>query len=211
MKTDDLVELLARGAGPAPQAAAARRLAPAAAAGALASALGALLVMGPIPAAMLATPAPWIKLAYAGALALAAGWWVARLARPAAPAAAPRRALLVVLAAMALLGAGAWFAAPAGERLPALLGVSWQVCPLNVLLLSLPALAAGLWALRGLAPVRPRTAGFAAGLFAGALGALGYSLACPELAASFVAVWYTLGIGLAALAGAALAPFVLRW
>ena len=72
-------------------------------------------------------------------------------------------------------------------------------------------LATALSALRGLAPVRPRTAGFAAGLFAGALGALGYSLACPELAASFVAVWYTLGIGLVALAGAALAPFVLRW
>ncbi|MEY3253450.1 MAG: hypothetical protein RL227_2423, partial [Pseudomonadota bacterium] len=77
--------------------------------------------------------------------------------------------------------------------------------------LSLPALAAAMWALRGLAPTHPAQAGAAAGLFAGALGAFGYSLACDELALPFIAAWYTLGVLLTAGLGALLGPRVLRW
>ncbi|MDE2299455.1 MAG: DUF1109 family protein, partial [Burkholderiales bacterium] len=75
----------------------------------------------------------------------------------------------------------------------------------------LPALAGTLWAVRGLAPTRPRAAGLAAGLLAGAVGALGYALSCPEVSITFVAVWYSLGIALVGGAGAALGPRVLRW
>lgn len=78
-------------------------------------------------------------------------------------------------------------------------------------MLSAPALAAVLWAMRGLAPTRPRTAGFAAGLLAGSLGALGYALYCPELSPLFVLVWYTLGILIPAGLGALLGPLLLRW
>lgn len=211
MKTDSLIDLLARGAGPAPRAAAARRLSPAAAAGLLVSAALALAWLGAVPAGMFATAAPWIKLAYAGALALSSGWLAARLSRPAAPVAGPRRATLGVVVAMAALGAASLAAAPDGARWPALLGQSWVLCPWIVLLLSLPGLAAALWAVRGLAPTRPRAAGFAAGLLAGSLGALGYALHCPEDSPAFVALWYTLGIALTGAAGAALGPRVLRW
>jgi len=75
----------------------------------------------------------------------------------------------------------------------------------------LPALAAALWAVRGLAPTRPWAAGFAAGLLAGSVGAFGYSLSCPEASPAFVAAWYTLGIVLTGAVGAALGPRVLRW
>lgn len=211
MKTDDLIDMLARGAGPAPRGVAARRLLPACAAGLLASACLALALIGPIPAAMLATPAPWIKLAYAAALALSAGWLTARLSRPVARVASPVRALVMVFVAMAALGTWALLETPAPARRAALMGASWQVCPLGVLMLSLPALAAALWAARGLAPTRPVAAGCAAGLLAGALGAFGYSLACPEASASFVAVWYSMGMALTGLLGAALGPRVLRW
>lgn len=77
--------------------------------------------------------------------------------------------------------------------------------------MSLPALAAALWALRGLAPTRPRHAGFAAGLLAGAVRACGYALACTESSPAFIAAWYTLGILLTGCLGAALGPRVLRW
>lgn len=77
---------------------------------------------------------------------------------------------------------------------------------IETLLLSLPALACILWALRGLAPTRVAQAGCAGGLLAGALGAAGYALGCPEAAASFMAIWYTLGIALAAWLGRALGP-----
>lgn len=211
MKTDTLIDLLARGAGPAPRAVAARRLVPAAALGLLLSVALALALIGPIPAAMVATPAPWIKLAYAAAIAASAGWWTARLSRPVARLALPRRAVLAAFGAMALLGAGALLALPAGQRLAALLGHSWSSCPWNVLALSLPALAGALWALRGLAPTRLRAAGFAAGLLAGAVGAAGYALSCDETAPAFIAVWYSLGIAATGLLGALIGPRVLRW
>jgi hypothetical protein len=211
MKTEQLIELLARQAGPAPRAPAARRLAPAVAAGLLASAVAAVAVFGTIPAAMLGTPAPWIKFGYGAALMAAAGWLTARLARPAAPTGPVARAAAAVVLLMLGLGAATLVATAPGSRWAELLGHSWAACPWNVLVLSLPGLAAVLWALRGLAPTRPRAAGLAAGLLAGAAGALGYSLSCPEASPAFVAAWYTLGIGLTAAVGAALGPRVLRW
>lgn len=211
MKTDALIDMLARDAGPAPRALAARRLSPAAAAGLLMSAAIAIAWLGVIPAQMFATAVPWTKMAYAGALALAAGWLTARLSRPAAPIAQPRRVTALVLLAMAVVGGISLSSTPAGARLDALLGASWSTCPWSVLALSMPALVAALWAVRGLAPTRPRAAGFAAGLLAGSVGAFGYSLSCPEASPAFVAVWYTLGIAITGAVGAALGPRVLRW
>lgn len=211
MKTDTLIDLLARDAGPAPRALAARRLSPAAAAGLVVSAVIAITWFGAIPAQMFATAVPWTKMAYAGALALAAGWLTARLSRPAAPIAHAWRATVLVLLAMAVVGGISLALTPAGTRLDALLGASWSTCPWSVLLLSLPALAAALWAVRGLAPTRLRAAGGAAGLLAGSVGAFGYSLSCPEASPAFVAVWYTLGIAFTGGVGAALGPRVLRW
>ena len=211
MKTAALIDMLARDAGPVPRALAARRLSPAAAAGLLVSALIAIAWFGAIPAQMFATAVPWTKMAYAGALALAAGWWTARLSRPAAPIALPRRVTVLVLLAMVVVGGFSLASTPAGARLDALLGESWPTCPWSVLVLSLPALAGSLWAVRGLAPTRPRAAGFAAGLLAGSVGAFGYSLSCPEASPAFVAVWYTLGIAFTGAVGAVLGPRVLRW
>lgn len=211
MRTGELIDLLARGAGPAPRAVAARRLAPAAGLGLTASALLAVGLFGPIPADMYGSPAPWIKFAYAASLAVAAAWLTARLARPVARLAVPRRAVLAVFAAMGALGLAALLGADPGDRATAMLGQSWSTCPWSVLALSLPGLGCALWAVRGLAPTRPVAAGFAAGLFAGALGAFGYSLSCPEVSPAFVALWYSLGIGLSGLVGALLGPRVLRW
>ena len=211
MRTETLIDMLARHAGPAPLALAASRLWPAAAAGLLASGCAAIAWFGLIPWSLLGTPVPWTKMAYAAALAGAAGWWAARLSRPAASAARPRMAVMAVVLAMAMIGLLSWLSEPADGRMAALLGHSWFSCAPSVLVLSLPALAAALWAVRGLAPTRPGVAGFAAGLLAGSVGAFGYSLSCPEASAAFVAVWYSLGIVLTGAAGAVLGPRVLRW
>lgn len=211
MKTETLIDMLSRDAGPAPGALAARRLSPAALGGLLASALAAIAWFGAIPAPMFATAAPWTKMGYAGALALAAGWLTARLSRPAAPLQRPQRVIVAVVAVMAVVGGVSLMSAPPGGRVQALLGLSWFSCPWNVLALSLPGLVAALWAVRGLAPTRPRAAGFAAGLMSGSVGAFGYSLSCPEASSAFVAVWYSLGIALTGAVGAALGPRVLRW
>ena len=211
MKTDTLIEMLARDAGPAPRALAASRLSPAAIVGLLVSAVTAIAWFGAIPSSMFATLVPWMKIAYAGLLALAAGWLTARLSRPAAPFRRAQWLTVGVIGLMVSIGALSLVLTPTEARPEALLGQSWFACPWRVLALSLPALAAVLWAVRGLAPTRPRAAGFATGLLAGSIGAIGYSLACPEASPAFVALWYTLGIVLTAAIGAILGPRVLRW
>lgn len=211
MKTSDWISLLATRAGPAPRHWVGRRLLAAGLLGGLASGAATLALLGLNPQ-LAATPAALVtKLAYL--LALLAGTALAmdRLARPGA---SPRRALPVLAAALLGLGAAAlasWADAPPGQAAALLWGRSWASCPWRIAALSLPALAAALWALRGLAPTRPRLAGLAAGLFAGTLGALGYLLYCNETSPLFVLVWYTLGVGLAGLAGAALGARWLRW
>ena len=148
---------------------------------------------------------------YAALLALATGWMAARLGRPVSRLGGPVLATLAVAATMAALGMIAWLATPVDGRAVAVMGHSWLACPRNVLGLSLPALAAALWALRGLAPTRPRRAGLAAGLFAGALGAGGYALGCREESTVFISLWYSAGIAASGLLGALIAPRVLRW
>jgi hypothetical protein len=211
MKTDDLIGMLATGAGPAPRAVVARRLAPVLLGGAAASALLAVGFIGLVPTGLFDDGAWWAKLGYAAGLAMALTWPFARLARPVAHTRAPWRLVGAVVLAMVLLGSWQVLQAEPGSRSQALLGHSWASCPWNVLLLSLPALGGAFWALRGLAPTRPRAAGLAAGLLAGAVGAAGYALSCSELSMAFVAVWYTLGIALAGALGALLGPRLLRW
>lgn len=212
MNTHTFIELLARGAGPAPRAVVLRRLVPAVGAGLLASALLAVGLYEPLPFEMFATSVPWIKLAYTAALAAAACWLAARASVPVARTLPAGCAVLAVVSAMALLGSVVIaFGTQPGQRLDAWMGQTWLQCPWNVLALSLPALAFGFWAMRGLAPTQLRLAGFAAGLLAGALGAFGYSLSCPESSPAFVATWYTLGVVLTGAVGAALGPRLLRW
>jgi hypothetical protein len=211
MNTHLLIEMLARGAGPAPRAAVARRFVPAAALGLLCSCLLALLIIGPLPPEIFSMPAPWIKLAYGASLGVAASWLTAKLARPVAHSAWPVAAVLGVLVAMALAGFNAVWQVPPEDRISTLLGPTWLMCPWVLMAVSLPALAAILWALRGLAPTDLRGAGTAAGVLAGAIGTMGYALACPENSTAFVAVWYTLGIGLTALIGRWTGPRVLQW
>ena len=44
-----------------------------------------------------------------------------------------------------------------------------------------------------------------------AIGALAYTLHCPELAAPFLAIWYVLGMLIPTAFGAWLGPRLLRW
>ncbi|SNB51592.1 hypothetical protein SAMN07250955_101106 [Arboricoccus pini] len=65
--------------------------------------------------------------------------------------------------------------------------------------------------LRHEAPARPGYAGGAAGLLAGLLSALGYTIACRADSGLFVAVWYGLAILLVTLAGTVLGRRLLAW
>lgn len=213
MKTDELISLLAKGAAPVPANAVSRRFAVALSCGIL----GAVLLMAATfgVRADLAQASGefifWMKLAFAGGLALAGFIATARLARPGMRLGGVWLALVAPVLVLWLIAATVLIAAAPVQRADLIFGATWKTCPFNIALISLPLFAATLWTLRGLAPTRPTLAGASAGLLAGALGALVYALHCPESAASFVAVWYVLGIAMPTLAGAVLGPRLLRW
>ncbi|MGD9832478.1 MAG: NrsF family protein [Piscinibacter sp.] len=211
MRTEQFIDFLASRAGPAPSRPVAARLAVAMGLGLAASAALAVGTLGLYAGFAEAGTGLAIKWAYVLAMVMAAADLAGRMSRPATSS---RRAVLnlaLVLLAMTMLAALTSASEPEGLRLGRLFGRTWRSCPGWVALLSAPALIAVLRAMRGLAPTRPRLGGFAAGLLAGAIGTLGYTLHCPEMAPEFVLAWYTLGMLITATVGALLGPWALRW
>jgi len=210
VKTKDYIDFLATGAGPAPASNTSLKLRAALLAG-LATSLGIGLVANGSATPAILLVSRWYKLLYALSI-LSCGWvMVTQLARPVSRVSRPLWCLMAVVLVMAGFGVWALVSASPDQYAALLLGQTWQVCSVLILLFSLPGLVAFLWALRTLAPTRLRLAGFATGLVAGSLGALGYSVICPEVSFLFVAVWYTLGIGLSGLLGMLLGQKVLNW
>ena len=213
MRTDDLVTMLAVGAGAVQPDQAVRGYATALGWGALGAALlmGALIGPRPDLAAAVLLPMFWVKLAFVACLA-AAGWLAAwRLSRPGLRLAWVPGALAAPVLAMWLLAAVVLARADAAQRAGMFFGDTWNSCPFLVAMLSAPVFVAVVWAMKGLAPTRLRLAGAAAGLLSGAVGALVYSVHCPEMEAPFIGFWYLLGMLIPAAAGALLGPRLLRW
>jgi hypothetical protein len=212
VKTEDLVAMLAAGAEPVAPGAAVRRYAIALGWGACGALLLMLTLLGVRPDLGEAVWLPmfWAKLAFPALLAAGALYAAARLSQPGAQLGRAPEALAAPVLAMWLLALVALLNADGG-RGALIFGSTWIVCPLLVALLSLPAFVAAMWAMRGLAPTRLTSAGAAAGLLAGAVGALIYAVHCPEMDAPFLAIWYLLGMLIPAAAGAACGPRLLRW
>jgi hypothetical protein len=212
MQTAELIRTLAADTPPVRRAAIAPWLLAAGLAGASLSLVLLALWLGfrPLHAAAQA-PSFWMKAGYTLALALAALIATARLGRPGGRLGAALALAGVAVAVLAMMAMHeTMHAAPAA--MPALwLGQTWAICPVRILILSLPAFALALWALRRGAPTRLALAGAMAGLFAGGAGATVYGLYCQEHTAAFVVVWYTLGVGAVAALGALVGPRALRW
>jgi hypothetical protein len=134
-----------------------------------------------------------------------------RLARPGARLGLSGWALLIapVLVALAVLAELA--SVPAAQWGARWIGSNIRFCLTIIPALSLVPLGAMLLALRHGAPTRPRLAGAAAGLVAGAIAAFLYASNCTDDSPLFVATWYPLAIGLVALAGSLLGPRLLKW
>jgi hypothetical protein len=213
MKTDALIEKLSENAAPVDNGAVARALVLGLGGGALVSFALMVLWLGIRPDLMPAmqTGAYWMKFFYTLLFAVAGFWTLERLSRPGAPS---RTQMILEALPFALLAA--WSAmkmmmAPLDARMPMLMGSSHQVCPWRIAILALPIFVGVFWSIRRLAPTRPVMTGAIVGLLAGATGAFIYAFHCDESAAPFVALWYTIGISLVGLLGAALGRILLRW
>lgn len=212
MKTDDLIRALAADREPSPPAPG-YSLALAGAVGFVASAL---LFMWLVPlrpnlgAAMQSWPF-MLKPVEMGILVVASAIAVLRLAKPGAPLGRTLAVAAVVPAIMVAALAIELMQVPRAEWLVKLAGVHWYMCVFNMVLLSLPILAALLFGLRFGAPTRPTLAGAGAGLLAGALAASLYITHCPDDSPIFVAAWFTLAIAIATAIGALAGGRLLRW
>ena len=213
MKTDELVTLLATGAGAVEPDTTARRYATALGWGAFGATLLMAILLGVRPDIDAAARLPmfWIKLGFPASVAVGSLFAASRLSRPGARLGWAPGALVAPLLAMWLLAAYVLLGAPLPERADLVMGRTWEYCLFGIPVLSVPVLVATLWAMKGLAPTRLSVAGAAAGLLAGAIGALVYALHCPEMEAPFLGVWYVAGMLIPAAAGAWLGPMVLRW
>ena len=213
MKTDDLIAALSVDVQPARAGAIERRL---------------LLMMAPAIALMLIGVLAWLglrgdlstavtgaifwsKATYTAVVAGAGFWLLDRLGRPGADARPPLLVLSAIGASALTVAVTLLATADADDRMTLLMGQSAYLCPSTILTLSAVAAPFIFFAARRFAPVRPMAAGAAAGLLTAGLAATLYGLHCAEVSAVFVAVWYTLGMGLAAGVGAIIGRFAFRW
>lgn len=212
MKTDDLIRALAADretAGPAPSLALSL-------AGAVGFVLSALLFMWLVPLrphlgeAMRTFPFV-LKPIEMGILVVVSAVAVVRLAKPGAPFARTLAVAAAVPAIMVAAVAMELTQVPRAEWMVKLAGAHWYLCVFNMVLLSLPILAALLFGLRLGAPTRPALAGAGAGLLSGALAASLYIAHCPDDSPLFVAAWFTLAIAIATGIGAMAGSRILRW
>lgn len=152
-----------------------------------------------------------LKFALTLPLAMGAAGLALALAQPAADSGISR--WLVVAASAIAVGAIAseLYVLPPELWMTNLVGHNAVFC-----LRTIPMLAAGpllclLFVLRRGAPTHPGRTGAWAGLAAGAIGATWYAAHCPDDSPLFVAVWYSLGIAAMTFAGYAAGRRLLRW
>jgi RNA polymerase sigma-70 factor (ECF subfamily) len=213
MKTDDLVTMLATGAGAVNPNAAIHRYVTAIGWGAFGATLLMAILLGVRHdlAEAVVQPMFWIKLGYVVCLALASLFALSRLARPGVSLAGVVLVLAAPVLLMWTLAAIELTGADPAERRDLLFGRTWASCPLLIATLSVPTFVAMIWAVKGLAPTRLRLAGAAMGLASGGIGAVVYSLHCPEMEAPFLGSWYLVGLLIPTAMGMLLGPRLLRW
>ena len=213
MKTDALIDMLARGPIAVPSGESRRRFTVALGWGGLGAVvlMATLLGVRPDLFAAMRDPMFWVKLGFVTVMAVFALPANLRLARPGARLGRLPWGVAAPVGVIWLLAVLVMAQAPEQTRPALLWGQTWSACPVNISLLSVPAFVMLMWAMRGLAPTQTRLAGAAVGLLAGAIGAMAYTLHCPEMGAPFLAIWYVAGVLVPTVAGALLGPRMLRW
>jgi hypothetical protein len=212
MKTEDLIRAMTSDlAAPAPSIES--RFAMAFVPGLLLAFALFLVTLGPRPdlMAVLGDVRFLFKFVITLLLALCSAMLVWRLARPGAPV---RLQTAVLVAVPLVLAAGVLaelYALPSSLWAPRLVGSNGLICVISIPFFAVPLLIAEMLALRQGAPTQPALAGVVAGLFAGGVAAAIYAAHCPDDSPLFVAVWYSLGIAIVAVAGGVVGRFALRW
>jgi hypothetical protein len=151
------------------------------------------------------------KFVITAALVVPAALLVVRLGRPDAAPGLWGWALLIAPLLLVAGSSAELIASPINVWTAKLVGANAAACVVLILLLSVAPFAALLFALSDGAPSKPGLTGAVAGIAAGSLAATLYAMHCTDDSPLFVATWYTIGIGIMALAGGLLGERLLRW
>jgi hypothetical protein len=211
MKTEHLIDMLARGVEPAERPRWARRLALTLLAG-LAISVGLVVVGFGVRADIGAARMPIMMKAMFSAAAAAAMLPLAvRLMRPGRPLGWRVGAILVFVGVCAFATWVALMGEAPERRLDAWLGGGFPWCLVLVPLLAAPSAALLVWLMRAFAPTQLTLTGAAIGALSGGVGAMAYSMYCPIDSVAFVTTWYVVAIALCAALGAVIGSRLLRW
>ena len=165
--------------------------------------------MSPDIATAVQLPIFWIKLIFTITFSSSALVLVERLSCPGAALGRLPIALIILLIVVLMIAALA--GVPFAERDGLIFGQTRAACPAAIAALSIPVIIAVFWAMRGLAPTRPRLAGAVAGSLAGSVAAAIFTLHCTEMAAPLFGGCFVYGMLIPAGVGAAVGPWVLSW
>jgi hypothetical protein len=213
MKTNDLISMLAKDSPLVDYRARRTRLFAVLIMSVIASVVVVIVGMkvNPVLSSMVTDVWFWVRATFVGSVMVLSWLAFTQLGKPGVAARVRVWPLLIPIAVLILAGVLLLLAAPQDHRLAMVMGVSWKVSSLNITMLSIPIFLASVWIARQFAPTRLRLTGAVLGLFSGALAAMIYTLHCPELAPSFLMIWYVLGMFIPALLGALLGPRLLAW
>jgi hypothetical protein len=84
-------------------------------------------------------------------------------------------------------------------------------CIVLIPILAAPTAALLTWFMRAFAPTRITLTGAAIGALSGGVSAMAYAMYCPTDSVAFVTTWYTLAIAVCAALGALIGARFLRW
>ena len=213
MKTDDLIKaLVADNPSVAPPIS--RTVMLALLAGATVAAILFAVMMGPrsdFAWSIVNSPRFVFKFVLTLGLAIPAYFLVQRMARPDAKAG---KTIWILALVPLMLAAGVlteMYLLPADHWAVYMIGSNSKACMSFIPLFAMAPLAGALLALRQGAPSNPTAAGAFAGLLAAGIGATLYGSHCVDDSPLFIAVWYTIAVGMITGLGAFLGSRLLRW
>ncbi len=212
MKTDKLIDMLARGTAPAEKLRWKRKLAitllVGLAVGVALVAIG-LGVRPDIGAARM--PVMW-KTIFAATAAMVMLPLALQLMRPGRPLGWRIGAVGVFFALCALATIIALMGEMPERRWEAWMGgAAFPWCVVLIPVIAAPTAALLVWLMRAFAPTRLAMAGAAIGALSGGVGAMAYAMYCPTDSVAFVTTWYALAIAVCAALGALIVSKFLRW
>ena len=211
MKTEQLIDMLARNVAPAERPRWRRQLAITLVVGLAAAVL--LLAVGlGVRADIGAARMPvMLKAMFAAGAAAVMLPLATQLMKPGRPLGWRLGAVGVFVALAAIAACVALIGEDPARRMQAWTGGGFPWCLVLVPVLAAPTAAMLIWMMRAFAPTQLTMTGAAIGGLSGGVGAMAYAMYCPIDSVAFVTTWYVVAIGLCAAIGALIGTRLLRW